>query len=317
MYIWIEQAKEGQAAMKEIGNRPLTELMRLMPGILRRAVENAGTDLLEEIRIREGRPVQLLYSDKEKMLTGLIEEGLCARTLEALSEHALFVREKELEEGFLTVRGGCRVGVAGHYVPNNAKSRFAEATSCNIRIAREHKGVADNLMSYLIRGSGRPKSVLILSAPGRGKTTILRDAARQLSDGSKIYRGLKVAIADERCELAGGSGNTPVLDVGQRTDVMDGCKKAEAMERLIRSMSPDVIVTDELGNMEDAQAALYASACGIALVASAHAGSMEEAMRKPYLQLLIGNGCFQEVLFLQRFGNRLVLNSVKRDAVHV
>ncbi len=316
MYIWIEHAKEGQAAMQEIGNRPFRELLRLLPGVLRNAVENAGTDMLEEIRVREGRPTQLLYTNRERLLPAIPEAGFCAKTLEALSEHALFVREKELEEGFLTVRGGSRVGVAGHYVRRNGKSSFAAATSCNIRIAREHKGAADILMPYLFSDSGQLKSALILSGPGRGKTTILRDAARQLSNGSGTRGGVKVALADERCELAGGNSGAPILDVGLRTDVMDGCKKAEAMERLIRSMSPNVIVTDELGNMEDAHAAMYASACGTALIASAHAGSIEEAMRKPHIRMLIENGCFAEVLFLQRDAERVLLDSVIKETVY-
>ncbi|MBE5785797.1 MAG: stage III sporulation protein AA, partial [Clostridiales bacterium] len=253
--------------MVEIGNRPLEELLRLLPGSLRSAVQNAGTDTLEEIRVRAGRPVQLLYGDKEKLLSFIAGEGFCSRLLESLSEHALFVREAELEEGFLTVRGGCRVGVAGHYALRERRVRFAEAASCNIRIAREHKSAADVLMPHLFFRNGSPKSVLLLSRPGSGKTTLLRDAARQISNGSADRHGLKVALADERGELAGGCVGKPMLDVGLRTDVMDGCKKAEAMERLIRSMSPEVIVTDELGNGEDAKAALYASSCGIALLA--------------------------------------------------
>lgn len=286
--------------MGENGNRPFAMLMHLMPRSLRTAVEREATDRLEEIRIRTGKPVQLIYGEKEKLLPFIVREGFCTELLETLSEHALFVKQEELEEGFLTVRGGCRVGIAGRYMLRDGKIRFAEAASCNIRIAKEHKGAADILMPHLCPADGMLCSVLIFSPPGAGKTTLLRDAARQLSDGDTKRRGRKVAVADERGEISGGCTAAPLLDVGLRTDVTSGCKKAEAIERLVRSMSPEIIVTDELGNMADAEAAMYAAASGTALLASAHAGSFREAMRKPHLRFLIENGCFGKLFLLQR-----------------
>lgn len=161
----------------------------------------------------------------------------------------------------------------------------------------------------LLNANGSPVPTLLLSPPGAGKTTLLRDAARLLSDGGTGWRGYKVALADERGELAGASGGTPLLDVGLRTDVMDGCPKAEAMERMLRSMSPEIIVTDELGSAADAEAVCRAAAGGVCVLASAHAGSIADAARKPYLAQLLNNGSFHQVLVLERNGRDVKLRT--------
>ena len=289
--------------MNEIGNRPLQELLRVLPACLSGAVLEAGTDELEEIRVRTGRPVQLLYAGDERILPLFADEAFCSLLLENLAEHSTYVRQAELCEGFLTLRGGCRVGVTGRI---SIGGHMVDVTSFNLRIAREHKGCADGALPLLMK-DGALMPTLILSPPGMGKTTLLRDIARQLSNGTDGRRGYKVAIADERSELAGGGGGVPILDVGLRTDVMDGCTKAQAMERMLRSMSPEVIVTDELGNMADAEAVCRASSGGICVLASAHGGAVSDIMRRPYLAPLLGNGCFHQVIQLTRQGSRLGL----------
>ena len=266
--------------MDRIGNKPLSELLRVLPACLRDAVLYAGTDELEEIRVRTGRPVQLLYAQKERMLALTADERFCALLLESLCEHSAFAREAELREGFLTLRGGCRVGISGRAEMRDGRiAHMAQITSFSLRIAREHKGCARGALPMLLNTNGSPVPTLLLSPPGAGKTTLLRDAARLLSDGGTGWRGYKVALADERGELAGASGGTPLLDVGLRTDVMDGCPKAEAMERMLRSMSPEIIVTDELGSAADAEAVCRAAAGGVCVLASAHAGSIADAAR--------------------------------------
>ncbi len=295
--------------MNGIGNRPLEELLRVLPSSLRAAVVQAGTDTLEEIRVRAGRPVQLLYADRERMLAFVADSRFSALLLERLAEHSLYAREAELREGFLTLRGGCRAGISGRMAASGGKvTHMAEAASFNLRIAREHKGCADAALPLLLEG-GRPVPTLLLSPPGVGKTTLLRDIARQLSDGGAGRRGYKTAIADERSELAGTADGVPLLDVGIRTDVMDGCPKADAMERMLRSMSPEVIITDELGSAADTEAVCRASAGGVCVIASAHGGSIGDAERKAYLAPLLKNGCFRQVLLLSRQGNKLQLRS--------
>lgn len=296
--------------MEETGNRPIKELLRVLPTRLRTAVLDAGTDGLEEIRVRAGRPVQLLYAQRERMLSLIADECFCTLLLESLCEHSAYAREAELREGFLTLRGGCRIGVSGRVALSDGKiSHMAQIASFSLRIAREHKGCAEAALPLLLDRAGLPVPTLLISPPGVGKTTLLRDTARLLSDGDAGRRGFKVAIADERGELAGANGGVPLMDVGLRTDVMDGCPKAEAMERMLRSMSPEIIVTDEIGSTADAEAICRASAGGICVIASAHAGSVADAARKPYLAPLLQNGCFRQALLLARRGRELSLRA--------
>ncbi|MDO5110917.1 MAG: stage III sporulation protein AA [Clostridia bacterium] len=257
---------------------------------------------LEEIRVRVHRPVQLIGSDYDELLwQESIDERLCAVLLEGLSEHSIYAYERERSQGYFTIRGGYRVGICGRM---GGEGSMAEVSGFNIRIAREWKGCADNVMPHLVDGAGAPVSALLLSAPGVGKTTMLRDIARQFSDGKRV-RARKVAIADERGEIAGCYLGTPLLDVGQRTDVMDGYPKAQAVSMLIRSMSPAVIITDEIGGSEDALALRDASQSGVAVVASAHAGDRASATARPELRALLEEGLFRQIIELYRAENRV------------
>jgi stage III sporulation protein AA len=168
----------------------------------------------------------------------------------------------------------------------------------NVRLAHQVIGCAERVLPYLWRHE-KMGHTLIISPPGMGKTTLLRDIARQLSNGTRGRRGLRVAIADERGELAGCVLGVPALDVGERTDVMDGCPKRIAMNMLVRAMSPEVIVTDELGHAQDADAVRDALRCGVRVIASVHASSAEEAARR------LGKDCislFDRLIVLKGIG---------------
>lgn len=250
----------------------------LLPEELREACGALPDDLLE-LRVRSGRPVQLVRRGGDELRGGPADPALVAKTAQALAGHSLYAREEELREGFFTIGGGCRVGVCGRMTARDGRAEeLTHIGSVCVRIARAVEGAADAVMDALFDG-GRPVSALVVSPPGLGKTTILRDIARQLSDGTGGRRGVRVAIADERGELAGCELGTPALDVGLRTDVMDGCPKRESMRILVRAMSPEVIVTDELGHPDDAAAVREAVRSGVSVVASMHAGSEREAMQ--------------------------------------
>ncbi len=271
------------------------------------ALDEKRSATLEEIRVRVRRPVQLIGSDYDELLWREdIDEGLCATLLEGLSEHSLYAYERERNQGYFTIKGGYRIGVCGRM---GGEGVMAEVSGFNIRIAREWKGCADAVMPHLVDPAGAPISTLLLSAPGVGKTTMLRDIARQFSDGKRV-RARKVAIADERGEIAGCYLGTPLLDVGQRTDVMDGYPKARAVFMLIRSMSPAVIVTDEIGGSEDAEALRDASRSGVAVVASAHAGDRRSAAARPELGTLLREGLFARVVELYRAQSRVCFRVV-------
>lgn len=169
--------------------------------------------------------------------------------------------EEELRKGFITIPGGHRIGLAGRTVlSGGGVEHLRDITGFNVRIAREVPGIADGVLPYLLdKGRQRMMHTLILSPPQHGKTTLLRDLARQISLGELgkregIRPGLKVGIVDERSEIAGSRRGVPAFDVGPRTDVLDGCPKAEGMMMMIRSLSPDVLIADEIGRPEDAEA---------------------------------------------------------------
>ncbi len=281
------------------------ELYAYLPEEIRKSLlslDEKKSATLEEIRVRVNRPVQLIGSDYDELLWQVrVDEALCAILLEDLSEHSIYAYERERNQGYFTVRGGYRVGVCGRM---GCGGSMAEVSGFNIRIAREWKGCADALMPHLLDKAGAPVSALLLSAPGVGKTTMLRDIARQFSDGTRA-RAHKVAVADERGEIAGCYLGTPLLDVGQRTDVMDGYPKARAVFMLIRSMSPSVIITDEIGGSEDAAALRDASRSGVAVVASAHAGGYAAAAAQPELSALLDKGMFSRVVELYRVNSRV------------
>ncbi len=281
---------------------PVTILQPFIPHWLRAAIEVEDTACLEEIRVRVGRPIQLVYASRERLLPLSPDAALCAELLERLCENSVAAMERELSQGYITVRG-CRVGISGRAVTGEGGiARYSHVTGFNLRLAREVRGCAEPVMNEVYDGEGGVYSALVLSAPGAGKTTLLRDMARVVSDGWRNERGRKVCVADERGELAGAYLGVPAFDMGMRTDVTDGCMKAEAMRSMIRSMSPEVLVTDEIGSDADAEAVALAAASGVAVLSSAHARDEKDAMRKPYLKKLAESGCFDKLLILKREG---------------
>lgn len=287
-------------------DQQLERMLTYLPEHIARAVRNAaGISTAEELRLRAARPPQLVFANGEALAEGAVFSRADARELlSKLCRHSVYSCEEELLSGFVTVEGGARVGVCGRPVVDRGRIvRLTEVTGFNIRFTREAVGCAEAVMGFVTEG-GRPVSALIAAPPAGGKTTLLRDIIRCFSHGVGCV-ACKVAVADERGELAGCRDGVPSFDIGPRTDVMELAPKAESIGLLIRSMSPELIVTDELGSSRDAAAIAEAARCGVAVIASAHASSAEDLLRRPALSAALDSGVFKRVLLLKRSGSRL------------
>jgi len=266
-------------------------ILSLFPDELRELFRKVShrQEKIQEIRLRTGCPVYVIEDGQERFLdkrgefTNLPESAKLPTTedlkriVNHICNYSLYAYEDEIRQGFLTVRGGHRVGITGQAVLNREDEvrSIKYINSLNIRIAHEIKGAADKVLPYIYE-KGKMQNTLIISPPGCGKTTILRDLIRQVSNGNKYGQGISVGVVDERSEIAGCFQGCPQNDVGIRTDVLDSCPKAKGMMLLIRTMSPGVVAIDELGAEEEWKALLYASYCGIALLATMHGAGLED-----------------------------------------
>jgi len=284
------------------------DLLPLFPGNLQAELQRIEENLpIEEIRIRAGQPVQLCCSGFERLLDGAVTGPAdCAQILERACEHSVYAWEEEIQSGFVTLPGGYRIGLCGKSVRKNGRiGNLTDITSLNIRIARACIGAADGLLPALIDRGGTPYPTLILSAPGCGKTTMLRDIARQLSAGLNGARPLRVCVVDERMEIAGAVRGMPQHALGPRADVLSGCPKAEGIRLAVRVLSPDVLITDELGAREDADAVQEAAYCGVVTIASAHVRDIEALVKRRVLMELIESEVFERLVLLGRTENRV------------
>ena len=294
----------------------MQQILRLFPPQLREWIRESGilSRNLEEIRIRVQQPLLFFCREGEfflkgRQITDSLEPGCQIMTPELIrqicmlmSRYSLYAYAEEIRKGYLTVEGGHRVGVCGMVSCEGDKIRRIHPVSyLNIRIAHEQIGCADTLLPHLIV-QGEFQNTLILSAPGIGKTTLLRDLVRQLSDGKmdgKLYvPARKVGLVDERSEIAGCIDGVPQNDVGLRTDVLDGCPKAEGMMLLIRAMSPQILAVDEIGGSSDMRAIHQALRCGCRLAATIHSTDVEELSRKPGWDQYLSEHLFERYVVL-------------------
>ena len=277
---------KGDAAMET-----MDRLKALLPEQAALEIEIHRNEL-REIRLRAGYPAQLVFGSEDRLAGEAISKDSLHHILAALMDFSVYSHECELGQGFFTLTDGSRAGVCGRIAfCGNGPATLSDISSLCIRIARRLRGCADPLMPVLLRGD-LLRSLLIISSPGRGKTTLLRDVARQLSE-----RGFNVAVSDERYEI-GACPDLTKADLGPRTDVLSGCPKHAAISLLLRTMAPDVIVTDEIGDVRDAQALADASRCGVAVIATAHAAGISELNRRPGLRSALETGIFGNVVLL-------------------
>ena len=272
----------------------------LLPRRLREAaLAVPEKEKVEELRLRQGGRLTLTLPEGEVPVPGTRVTG---EDLEAVLDIATgssrYIASQSLRQGYLTAEGGFRIGVCGTAVLEGGEvALYRDLSSLNIRIPREQIGLADRVLPGLL-AEGRLESTLVISPPGGGKTTLLRDLVRALSD----EKNLRVSLVDERGELAAVHRGVPQLQVGRHTDVLDACPKAQAIPTLLRAMNPQVIAVDEVAVAGDVAALEQAAGTGVVLLATVHGAGVEDLKRKPILAGMLGLGIFRKAVRIGRLG---------------
>ena len=295
---------------------------------------------IEEIRLRLGRPVILRGSGGEEILDYMVTKEDINLVYELVCSHSAYAYEEELRSGYITVQGGHRVGFCGKTAVENEHIKAINCISgINIRIAREIRGCGKCVCQYLIAGDENDKNAareaknvtkkkrfyntLIASAPGGGKTTLLRDIIRIISD---VYR-INVGLVDERSEIAASYRGCPQNDVGIRTDIYEACPKTEGITRLIRTMSPEVIAVDEIGSKNDLEKLRLASLSGCGILATIHGEGLEDIKNNPlsgvqavserlYENELYASGLFKRYITIEKNHNALKVFDEKGEVLY-
>ena len=281
--------------MKNILEEPLVEIFDKYINI----------EKLTEIRMRlnkrlvvfvSGKPYYLaldgITNVKEKAI--IVSREMLYNTIKRASERSLYAVNNQLKQGFLTVLGGIRLGICGEVVVENGKIQtIKNFSSINIRIAKEVKNCSLNILEYIL--SGGFNNTLIISPPGCGKTTLIRDILYQMSLRSYTYN---VLLADERYEIANCFNGKPTLDVGDFTDIVSGVEKSYAFDCGLRSMGPDILVTDELATKDDMSSVLRISNSGVKLLASIHAKDIDQLKNKKEFEEILSQKVFKRFVVL-------------------
>lgn len=276
--------------------------------LLRQAIEQNSSleEKLQEIRIRVNRPILLKTRDVDYMIEYNVSQTEILQILERLCENSIYAYKQQICEGFITVKGGHRIGLTGTAVADENKIiNIKYITSLNFRIARQVLNCSNRILPQIIDSENNTIfTTLIVSPPGKGKTTILRDAIRQISNGiEKInFRGKTCGVVDERGEIAAMYKGIPQNDIGLRTDVIENISKSKGMKMLIRSMAPEVIACDEIGSREDVIAISEAIHSGVKGIFTMHGKNMQDVKNNFEVNKLVENGLIEKIIFLSPLG---------------
>ena len=277
------------------------DILQFFPQGLRSDWVRSGIrfERVQEIRLRVNQPVRVL-SDHEQKLPIIYGEREMEEIFRYLCHDSVYAYEEERKQGYIMVEGGHRIGITGELTTAGNDRFIAKYIRyMNIRLAHEHKGIAKKMVNYLYHTKdGMPYNTLIISPPGVGKTTLLRDLIRMLSNGNDVYKGCNVGVIDERGEIAGAYRGSAMLDCGERTDVVTGGDKQLGLAILVRTFAPRVIAIDEIGKSADADAILYAGVSGCSILATVHGNSIEDIWHKAEMQSILHLGLIDRFVVL-------------------
>lgn len=305
-------------------------ILQIFPASLRNMFEIVASEgeCVQEIRLRAGQPVIVVRQPKDTEASlefFLSKEGkwdtnekkafvMSARDMEETLKHicnySVYAYDEEIRQGYLTLQGGHRVGLAGQVVwEHDTVKTMKYINYMNIRVAHEIKDVSKPVLSFLYE-NGDFLNTLIVSPPGCGKTTMLRDIVRNVSNGNRYGKGCTVGLVDERSEIAGTYQGLPENDVGIRTDVLDACPKVYGMMLLIRALSPKVIAIDELGSSDDVKALELVMHCGSKILATIHGTDMESIITKRFMKEILKDKAFERYILLGKHNGKCIIEGI-------
>lgn len=258
------------------------------------SINEKEIETLEEIRIRVSKPIILKVANKEIIVEYIVTTQDILEIVEKITENSMYSYQQQICSGYITLKGGHRVGISGNVVmEENKVINVNYIYSLNFRIARQIIGVAEKVVNEVLKND-EVSNTLIISKPGAGKTTILRDLIRIIS------KTKTVGVVDERGEIAAMYKNEPQNDLGIKVDILSNISKSFGIKMLVRSMSPDVIVADEIGTKEDIEAIKYAVTSGVKGIFTAHANNMEDIKKSPILKELLDLNLIDKIIILDK-----------------
>ena len=262
--------------------------------------ERLVNEHIYEIRIKAGSPILIYSKYGENIINYCPTREELKNMMQKISNYSLYAYEEDIRQGFITIKGGHRIGIAGECVMENGKVKtIRNISSVNIRIANEIIGCSDKILPYII-SKNRVYNTIIISPPKCGKTTILRDITRNISNGVESLHlyGKKVTVIDERSEIGACHFGIPQNDLGMRTDILDNCLKREGMIMAIRSLSPEVLICDEIGTKGDIEALMMAFNSGVNIIVTIHGFTIEDLYKRLVFKELLDNKILERAVIL-------------------
>ena len=284
----------------------LAEVINYFPYGIKQCIQEFSDDfnLLEEIRIRVDREILLKIGQVEYILNYIVSSKEILEILQKICDNSIYTYQNQICNGYITIKGGHRVGITGSIVFKEGQViNISHIYSLNFRIAKEIIGCSNKILKYILNiKENTVFNSIILSPPGRGKTTLLRDCVRNISDGIEEigFKGINVGVVDERGEIAAMYKGIPQNDLGKRTDILDNVSKDIGMKMLIRSMNPNVIVADEIGTAEDVLAINYAVCSGIKGIFTAHGSTLNDIILNPILKKLYEIKVVEKIILIEK-----------------